>query len=122
MTAIRRTIVVRLLVNSGFVLFDVRSFTRRQFTRMNSLIDAILLAILPRVHAHPLWVRRSPMVHRRIIAAVDPRGLPLRNLIRSASEMLFVHRRAFPGGWHRMHAALAVKTVVVVVVAAAIHE
>ena len=72
MAAIRRAIVARLVVDGGFVVFDVRSFTPRQLPGMNSLIDAILLAILARVHAHPLRVSRSPVVYRRIIAAVDP--------------------------------------------------
>src|ERR1700690_3149240 len=53
MAAIRRAIAARLVVDGGFVVFDVRSFTPRQLPEMNSLIDAILLAILARVHAHP---------------------------------------------------------------------
>ena len=97
MAAIRRTIVAHLIVDSGFVLFDMRSFTRRQLPGMNSLIDAILLAILARVHAHPLRVSRSPVVHRRIIAAVDPGGILMRDLIRRPPEVLLAHRGAFPG-------------------------
>ena len=49
MTAIRSTIVARLIVDGGFVMFDMRSFTPREFPGMNSLVDAILLAILARV-------------------------------------------------------------------------
>jgi len=44
--AIRGAIVARLVVDGGFVVFDVRSFTLRELPGMNSLIDAILLAIL----------------------------------------------------------------------------
>jgi len=71
MAAIRRAIAARLVVDGGFVAFDVRSFTRRELPGMDSLIDAILLAILAGVHAHPFRMGRSPMVNRRIIAAVD---------------------------------------------------
>ena len=72
MAAIRRAIAARFVVDGGFVVFDVRSFTPRQLAGMNSLIDAILLAILARIHAHSFRVSRSSVVHRRIIAAVDP--------------------------------------------------
>ena len=97
MAAIRRAIAARLVVDGGFVVFDVRRFTPRELSGMNSLIDAILLAILARVHAHPLRVSRSPVVHRRIIAAVDPGGILMRDLIRRPPEVLLAHRGAFPG-------------------------
>ena len=72
MAAIRRAIAARFVVDGSFVVFDVRSLSPRQLAGMNSLIDAILLAILARVHAHSFWVSRSAVVHRRIVAAVDP--------------------------------------------------
>src|ERR1700683_4820547 len=72
MAAIRRAIAARFVVDGGFVFFDVRSLSSRQLTGVNSLIDAILLPILARVHAHPLRVSRSAVVHRRIVAAVNP--------------------------------------------------
>src|SRR5208282_4652548 len=114
MAAIRSAIVARLVVDGGFVVFDMRSFTPRELPGMNSLIDAILLAILARVHAHPFWVSRSPVVNRRIIAAVDPGVVLMRDLIRRPPEMLLVHRGAFPCVRKGTDAALAIEAGVVV--------
>ena len=97
--AIGLAIGARFIVDGGFVVFDVRSFTMRQLPGMNALIDAILLAILARVHAHPLGMSRSPMVHRRIIAPIDAGVTLLRGLILRAPDMLLAHRGAFPGVW-----------------------
>src|ERR1700683_4605336 len=114
MAAVRLAIAARLVVYRGFVVCDVRSFTARQLPGMNSLIDAILLAILARVHAHPLRVSRSPVVNRRIIAAVDPGVILMRDLTRRPPEMLLVHRGAFPGVWSGVDTALAIEAGVVV--------
>src|SRR5271157_1435405 len=81
---------------------------------MYPLIDAILLAILSRVHAHPLRVSRSPVVHRRIIAAVDPGVILMRDLTRRPPEMLLVHRGAFPGVRKGADATFAIEAGVVV--------
>src|SRR5271170_858958 len=82
---------------------------------MNSLIDAILLAILAGVHAHPLRMSRSSVIDRRIIAAVDPGGLLVRKLFLRAPDVLFVHRGTFASGRRCTDAALAVEAVMIVV-------
>jgi len=73
MAAIRFAIVVHLVVDRGFVVFDVRSFTPRQLSGVSSLIDPVLLAILTRVYTHALRMSGSSVVYRHIIAAVDAR-------------------------------------------------
>ncbi len=93
MAAIGRAIAACLVVDGGFVVLDVRSFTLRELPGMNSLIDAILLAILARVHAHPFRMSRSPVVHRRIIAAIDAGVILMRDLIVCAPDMLLAASR-----------------------------
>ncbi len=112
--AIGRAIAARLVVDGCLVAFDMGSLSSRQLARVNSLIDAILLAILARVHAHPLRVGRGSVVDRRIVAAVDPGVILMRDLIRCPPDMLLAHRRAFPGVWKGTDAALAIEAGVIV--------
>ena len=96
-TAIFLAIGFRLVVNPGFVVFDVPGFTRRQLPGLHSLIDPILLAILASVHAHAFRVSRRAVVDRRIIAAVHSRGALVRNLDLRARDVLLVHVAALFG-------------------------
>src|ERR1700728_1105488 len=114
MSAIFSTIGTRLVVDGGFVVFDVRSFAWSELSGTNSLIDPVLLAILTRIDAHALGVRRSSVVYRRIITAIDPGRLHVRNLVRRAAEMLLIHRGTFAGSRSRLDTALAVEAGMVV--------
>ncbi len=109
MAAICCAVVACFVVDVGFVVFDVGGFTPRHLPGMNSLIDTILLAILARVHAHSFGVSRSPMVNRRIIAAVNAGGLLVRDLTRRSAKMLLARIAAFFGCGPRTDAAFAVE-------------
>ena len=89
LAAVRRAIVAHLSVDPRFVALDVRSFTPRQLPGLHSVADALLLANLARVHAHPFRMKRTAVVLRHPVAAVLAGEALMRNLFRSALHMPF---------------------------------
>src|SRR5208282_5496297 len=95
----------RLIVDVGLVVFDVVGFALGQLAGMNALIDAVLLAILTRVHAHTLRVRRRSMVDRRVVAAIHAGVVLVHALVRATALL---------GRGVRRGAARSVEAVVIV--------
>src|SRR5207237_171891 len=87
--------------------------TPRQLPGLDSVGDALLLANLARVHAHPFRVKRTAVILRHPVVAVLAGEALMRNLFRGALHMPFAHRNAFLGRRPRNDAARAIEADVV---------
>src|SRR5271167_1664941 len=80
LAAVRRAIIAHFLVDFPLIVLDVRSFTRRKLPGFDSISNTLLLAILARIHTHPLRMTGISVVKGRPIAVVLARKVLMRNL------------------------------------------
>ena len=101
------------VVDFGFVMFDVRSFMRRQLAGLDSVGDATLLIEAAPVHGVHGGILRMAVVIRHPLAAVLARGMLVRKLLAGWLKMLLMHRGALIARGARHHAARTIPAVMV---------